>query len=130
VSTAAGIFIPVLPSEWVGQYIDGGPFTNFIKTFAVSQAVYYSSLELDVLTGYDSYASSASVKVNGIKVGTIEPRPWSRYQDPQAVVILFGNGVLNGNYPHNGLNQLRIDPVSQSDWLVVGRWRLLYQRAA
>ena len=39
-STGAGIFIPVLSSEWVGQYIDGGPFTSFIKTFAVSQAVY------------------------------------------------------------------------------------------
>ena len=127
-SNPAGIFIP-LPWEWAGQYIDGGPFTSFVKTFAVNQAIYYSSLELDVLTGYETYASSAVVKVNGYQVGTIEPRPWSRYQDPQAFVLFFSNGVLNGPYPHNGLNQLRIDPVSQADWLVVARWRLHYDRS-
>lgn len=75
---------------------------------------------MDVLTGYDALASSATVLVNNTKTGVFEPRPTSRYQDPQAYSIVFSTGLFNPPYPYTGNNSLRVQPVSQADWLVIG----------
>jgi hypothetical protein len=128
VSNPAGLAIP-LPWDWGAQYVDGGPFTSFSKNFYVDQAIYYSILELEVLTAYEDFAASAVVLVNNQQVGTVEPRPLSRYQDLQSYSVFFSNGTLSGSAPHTGWNNLKINPVSQFDWLVVARWRIHYQRS-
>ena len=127
-ASPAGIFIP-LPSDWGAQYVDGGPFTSFSKNFSVAQAIWYSVLELEVLTAYENFTASAIVVLNNQQIGIIEPRPLTRYQDLQSYSIFFSNGLLTGPSPHNGLNNLRINPVSSLDWLVVARWRIHYNKS-
>jgi hypothetical protein len=124
-----GIHLPT-PQDWVPVYVDGGPFTSFSKTIVVQQAIWYALLELEVLTGYDTFPASARVVINNQQVGTVEPRPTSRYTDLQPYSILFSTGLFNtgAGAPYNGAFNFRIEPVSSNDWLVVGHWRVHYQR--
>ena len=127
-----GLFIPSNFFQWLPKWIDGNPpYTNFAQPVFVSNAIDYSVLELEVLTEYDSSSQSAIVGMNGNQIGTIEPRPISRYQDLQPYSIHFSNMVLLGGVPHTGLQTLTIDPVAQGDpttALIVGKWRLLYMQ--
>ncbi|MEV4351759.1 hypothetical protein AB0J83_45475 [Actinoplanes sp. NPDC049596] len=116
--------ISVYPT--VPKYVDGGPFTSFSETIYVVRAYWYAVLQMEVLTGYDALASSAAVLVNNTKIGVIEPRPTSRYQDPQACSIVFSTGTFNPPYPYTGNNSLRVQPVSQVDWVVIGNWWVTY----
>jgi len=116
--------ISVFPTY--AKYVDGGPFTSFSESIYVVGAYWYAVLELEVLTGYDLYPSSATVLVNNQKIGVIEPRPVSRYQDLQAYSIVFSTGYFNPPYPYTGLNNLKVKPVSQADWLVIGNWWVNY----
>jgi hypothetical protein len=115
---------PVPRSRWV----DGGPFTSFDETFYIESAYWYGVLTVEVLTGYETYGNSASVKVNGQEVGKIEPRPLSQYNNliPQHLIFPLGALGLGHPYPYTGLHRLRIDPVSPADWLVVGQWFLVH----
>jgi hypothetical protein len=116
--------ISVFPT--VAKYVDGGPFTSFSESVYVVGAYWYAVLEIEVLTGYDAYSSSASVLVNNNKIGVIEPRPVSRYQDLQAYSLVFSTGAFHPPFPYTGINTLKIQPVSQVDWLVVGNWWVTY----
>jgi hypothetical protein len=118
------LYVLLFSSTYIS--IDGGPFTSFSETFYVSQAHLWALLEIEVLTGYDAFASSANVLVNNTKIGVIDPRPLSRYQDVQAYSILFSTGVFNGLAPYTGSNILRIQPVAQADWVVVRNWWIHY----
>jgi hypothetical protein len=115
--------ISVLFSASVARYVDGGLFTSFSEKIFVDKAHWYAVLEVEVLTGYDAYGSSAAVLVNNSQIGVIEPRPVSRYQDLQAYSIFFSTTVFNPPFPYSGFNSLRIQPVSQFDWLVVTKER-------
>jgi hypothetical protein len=125
---SAAMFIPY-PWEWSAKYVDGNaPWTNFSKFFHVQDAHWWCVLELEVLTSYEDYSRSAVVRVNNTQVGTIEPRPTSRYQDLQAYAVHFSPGALTGPSPHTGPQTLEIDPVSAFDWLIVGTWRVFYNQ--
>ena len=125
---AAGISAkPVPRSRWV----DGGPFTTFDETFYVENAHSYGVLTVEVLTGYETTDKSASVKINGQEVGKLEPRPMSQYNNliPQHLIFPLGALVIAHPFPYTGLHRLRIDPVSATDWLVVGQWFLVHYGA-
>ncbi len=115
---------PVPRSRWV----DGGAFTSFDEPFYIQHAYWYGVLTVEVLTGYETYDKSASVKVNGQEVGTIEPRPLSQYNNLIPQHLIFGLGALGlaHPFPYTGTHRLRIDPVSSNDWLVVGQWVLVH----
>jgi hypothetical protein len=66
----AGISARPVPRS---RYVDGGPFTNFHEPFYIEHAYWYGVLTVEVLTGYETYDKSASVKVNGQEVGKIDP---------------------------------------------------------
>jgi hypothetical protein len=127
---SAGLFVPSNYWQWFPKWIDGNPpYTNFSHLVTVFDAYWYSVLELEVLTEYDDPAQAAIVRINGTQIGTIEPRPVSRYQDLQPVSLHFGNGAFLGFAPYNGPQTLTIDPVVQGDpttALIVGKWRLFY----
>ena len=117
-------------ADWTSLYVDGASsFTSFSRNFSVLDAFLGSILEVEVLTGYEDFADSAEVRVNGWKVGVIEPRPVSRYQDLQLVSVPFWSAYYLGGYPHTSSNNnLSIVPVNQAAWLVVARWRIHYDR--
>jgi hypothetical protein len=124
----SNVGLAVSANNFLTYYVDGSPFTSFSQSFYINDAHWYSILEIEVLTGYESYAASASVVIDNTTVGTIEPRPVSRYQDLQSYSLLFGNGALSGGSPYTGLHKLTIKPKTQFDWLIAGRWRIFYQR--
>ena len=109
------------------------PSFPFRKSFWVYNAIWYSTLEFDVFTSYDSYAGAlADVRINGVSVGQIPPRGYTQTSGELAPVSFqFGNGMLQtiGAMGRTGTNQLEIVPAASYDWLVVGNWRFHYYQA-
>lgn len=107
------------------------PSFPFRKTFWVSNAIWYSVLEFEVWTSYDTYAALADVRINGVTVGQIPPRSYAQNGTELAPVsILFPNGMLQvpGAWGRTGNNQLEILPPTSYDWLIVGRWRFHFHQ--
>ncbi len=104
------------------------PSFPFKRSFWVQNAIWYSALELEVVTAYSSSAAAADVRINGQSVGKVPPRPWSPSAQLSPVSLQFGNGMLQvlGSYGRTGTNELEVVPVSPADWLIVGNWRLHY----
>lgn len=107
------------------------PSFPFLKTFFVSNAIWYSVLELDVWTSYDTYANLADVQINGVSVGKIPPRSFAQNGSELAPIsIQFGNGMLQvlGTFGRTGNNQLTIIPPTPNDYLIAGNWRIHYHQ--
>jgi hypothetical protein len=106
------------------------PSFPFNKSFFVFRAIWFSTLEFDVFTSYDSYASPlADIRINGVSVGQIPPRGNTQTGGELAPVSFqFGNGMLNTVGPggRTGFNQFEIVPAGVYDYLVVGNWRFHY----
>jgi hypothetical protein len=125
---SVAMFVPP-PSEWGMQFVNGIPPWNFSKAFRVERAHLSVVLELEVLTSYEHPIQLAVVRVNNTPVGKIEPRLWrDLYDYPQAQSVHFSAGVLTGASPHTGPQTLEIVPVDQFSWLIVTRWRILYNQ--
>jgi hypothetical protein len=109
------------------------PSFPFSKTFWVFNAIWYSTLELDVFTSYDSYAGPlANIRINGVSIGQIPPRGFTQTSGELAPVSFqFGNGMLQtiGAMGRTGNNQFEIVPAAAYDWLVVGNWRFHYYQS-
>jgi hypothetical protein len=109
------------------------PSFPFRKTFWIFNAIWYSTLEFDVFTSYDSYAGPlADVRINGTIVGQIPPRGYTQTGGELAPVSFqFGNGMLQtiGTWGRTGYNQLEIVPGAAYDWLVAGNWRFHYYQS-
>jgi hypothetical protein len=123
-SSGFALQIPPRPPELV--YLPSFPFR---KSFWVYNAIWYSSLEFDVFTSYDTYTNLADVRINGVSVGQIPPRSWTQTGGELAPISFqFGNGMLQtmGAMGRTGTNQLEIVPGASYDWLVVGNWRFHY----
>src|SRR3954466_13876741 len=55
---------------------------------------------LTVKTGYTDFAKAASVKLNGIEIGTIDPRPWTNHFVIDLETVTFvvpPNQVVSGD---------------------------------
>jgi hypothetical protein len=128
---SAGLALEFPPSPPQFVYLPSFPFR---KNLWVYQAIWFSSLEFDVFTSYDTWTTTlAEVQINGVLVGRIEPRGWA-----QGVGVLlspisfqFGNGMLNKDalgIHRTGMNVLEIIPKASYDWLIVGNWRMHYQQ--
>jgi hypothetical protein len=138
---SAGMYVPI-PDRWGAKYVDGGVATSFSDWFHVELAFWYLVLELEVLTSYEDITKSAVVRVNApqqepIKrgssiIGRIEPRPLSRYQELQRISFYFTAGRLHPKNPATGTvsgpQLFEIEPVSAFDWLVVGKWHIIYHQ--
>jgi hypothetical protein len=133
ISAGLATEVPPRPPEFVFLPPAGSGYTPFPfkKEFFVWRAIAYSVLELDVFTSYDTYASLADVRINGVSIGTIPPRSYAQTGGELAPLsILFSNaGLLKAQVGLSitGLNQLEIiPPRTIYDWLVVGNWRFHY----
>jgi hypothetical protein len=107
------------------------PSFPFKKTFYVSNAIWYSVLEFDVWTSYETGPDLADVRINGVSVGRIPPRSYAQNGVELApVAILFGNGMLKvlGAYGRTGNNELEIVPPTANDYLTVGNWRIHFHQ--
>lgn len=107
------------------------PSFPFRKSFWVSNAIWYSVLELEVMTSYEGWTSLADVQVNGTSIGKIPPRSFAQTGGALAPVsFTFQNGVLEtiGAMGRTGNNQLEIIPPTSYDYLIVGNWRFHYQQ--
>ena len=106
------------------------PSFPFDKSFFVLRATWYSTLEFDVYTSYDSYVGPlADVRINGVSVGQVPPRgPAQTGGELAPVSFQFGNGMLKtlGPQGRTGFNKFEIVPATPYDYLVVGNWRFLY----
>lgn len=120
--------IDIWPPNSVSKYVDRAfPFN---ESFWVYKASLYAILNIEILTAYDLYSSSAQVSVNIQNIGIIEPRPMSRYQDPQPYSIMFSTGLFTPPAPYTGKQRLTIRAMSQNDWLIVGKWWVQYNSGA
>jgi hypothetical protein len=132
ISAGLATDLPPRPPEFVFLPPAGSGYTPFPfqKNFHVWQAFGYSVLEFDVFTSYDTYASLADVRINGVSIGTIPPRSYAQTGGELAPLsILFANTLLKvqGGLGITGWNQLEIiPPTSTYEWLVVGNWRFHY----
>jgi hypothetical protein len=82
-------------------------------------------IQMDVKTGYNSPSSAASVRVNGIEIGKIGPRPWvTGYYIPlETITFTFSASLLNAWVPYTPLrpNILQIVPkAGPYDYVFVG----------
>jgi len=105
------------------------PSFPFRKSFTVFNAIWYSILEFDVFTSYDTWANLADIRINGNSIGKVPPRGWTQTGGELAAVSFpFQNGVLQtiGNFGRTGSNVLEIVPPTPYDYLVVGNWRFHY----
>jgi hypothetical protein len=109
------------------------PSFPFRKIFWVFNAIWYSTLEFDVFTSYDSYAGPlADIRINGVSVGKVPPRGFTQTGGELAPVSFqFGNGMLQtlGPMGRTGNNQFEIVPGGTYDYLVVGNWRFHYYQS-
>jgi hypothetical protein len=127
ISAGLALEIPPRPPELVYP-----PSFPFRKSFWVYNAIWYSVLELDVFTSYDTWASLADVRINGVSIGKIPPRSSTQTGGELAPVsFLFANGMIQtiGSMGRTGFNQLEIAPPTPYDWLVVGNWRFHYYQS-
>ncbi len=123
-SAGLALEVPPRPPELVYP-----PSFPFRKSFWVFNAIWYSALELDVFTSYDTWANLADVRINGVSIGKIPPRSWTQTGGELAHVSLhFANGMLQtiGTMGRTGANQLEIVPPTSYDYLIVGNWRFHY----
>ncbi|NJP92031.1 hypothetical protein HCN51_21635 [Nonomuraea sp. FMUSA5-5] len=126
----AGMALPS-PAHWGVAYVDGqAPFTNFARPFVVDRAKWYSVLEVEVLTFYEDLSRSAAVFVGSTQIGVITPRPVSQFGSHglQVCSFNFSGAAYGGSAPYSGTYLLRIEPVSPSDPLIVGNWRVFYDQ--
>jgi hypothetical protein len=125
---SGGVFIP-FPTPATLVYPPSFPFR---KTFWVSEAIWYSALEIEVITSYDTWASAADVRINGTSIGKIAPRPWSLTGgELSSMSIHFSSGLLpmvniGGRLQRTGNSLLEIVPAAAYDYLIVGPWRVHY----
>jgi hypothetical protein len=127
ISSGFALEVPPRPPQLVYP-----PSFPFRKSFWVFNAIWYSSLEFDVFTSYDTWTSPAEVRINGVAVGKVPPRSWTQTGGELAPVSFqFGNGMLQtiGPMGRTGTNQLEIVPATSYDWLIVGNWRFHYHQA-
>jgi hypothetical protein len=104
------------------------PSWPFNKVFWVFNAIWYSALQLDVLTSYDTWAALADIRINGQSIGSIPPRSWAQTGgELSPVSIHFANGMLQvpGSWGRTGNNTLQIVPPA-GHYLIVGNWRIHY----
>ena len=123
-SAGLAMAIPPRPAELV--YLPSFPFQ---KSFSVFNAIWYSVLEFEVFTSYDTWSALADVRINGVSIGKIPPRSWTQTGGELAPVSFqFQNGVLQtiGALGRTGANQLQIIPPTAYDYLVVANWRFHY----
>lgn len=107
------------------------PWFRFRKSFWVSNAIWYSVLEFDVFTSYETWSSLAAVRINGLEIGRVPPRGYSQTGGELApVAFLFANGMLQtvGAFGRTGTNTLEVVPPTDSDWMIVGNWRIHFQQ--
>lgn len=94
---------------------------TFISTRSQSTSPF---LTMAVLTGYQSTAAAASVRINGTEIGTIGPHPFvDPSSQPELVTFIFSHTTLvNTGFPWlPAPNALTIVPKpSLFDWVMVG----------
>jgi hypothetical protein len=109
------------------------PSFPFRKNFFVFNAIWFSTLEFEVFTSYDSWTTAlADVRINGVSVGQIPPRGYTQTGGELAPVSFqFGNGMLQtiGALGRTGSNLCEIVPAASYDYLIVGNWRMHYFQA-
>ncbi len=81
-------------------------------------------LTMAVKTAYSTNASAASVRINGVELGKVRPRPWVNHSfiDDEAITLIFDYSILtNVGLPWlPALNTLTVVPQSGTyDYLFV-----------
>jgi hypothetical protein len=94
-----------------------GPAFTYIRVFYAIQDPRASPyIQMDVKTAYNSPLSNASVRINGVKIGEIGPRPWvtGLYIPLETIHFVFSPSVLTPWVPGTSLGPNILDIVTKA----------------
>jgi hypothetical protein len=103
------------------------PYARTLWTFSrhTSSVPWSALLYMEGKTGYTAAAQNMSVRINGVEIGKVSPRPFGvGSNNLEPMTFIFFEDVLAVTGP----NTLTVVPAGNqsSDFMIVGNWSLHY----
>jgi hypothetical protein len=107
------------------QLVSTPSFTYIRVFYGIQDPRASPYIQMDVKTGYSSPLSNASVRINGVTIGEIGPRPWvtGNYIPAETIHFVFSYSLLTPWVPGTPLRPNILDIVPKAgpyDYVLVG----------